>query len=470
MGNDPLKYIHYNINENHKNKVLTNEEIQGLKNLFHHFSNKSNLITKEIFNQMIHLDDEKMLNKIFKIFKSQRDKMYFDDIIYFYIAFADEDLKYILLAFLILEKEEKVDKKTYGANLSDFFMIDNNFKILNDDKILKYISYKKEKSSGYFTDFNFRFNFKSNEDVEEEEYIYKKNLIKLLSNKIFKEMEDIQKNISFFHKIRPSSKLSLKKRNTEKHYVCDCLKMKSNSTESDIPKSSFEKSFLNDVLVIDGHLPFTNFEKMMKEFYVAQNLIDLIIKYLKSYTMKESINFNDFKELLLYVHDINNNNKKKEFLFNMILIIYNRKKSIKGNQLKELLKIEDNECKLKDEIDHDAFEKIKEWNITSKISEYIGYMDNLCLIPYIRFNMKTEDENLKKKIIKFILNEKTVEEYLKDNFDKCNKFYPININFWNSLIDFKEQKNEQEKIELKINNKLIAEKDEIYYKTKKNNE
>ena len=168
MGNDPLKYIHYNINENHKNKVLTNEEIQGLKNLFHHFSNKSNLITKEIFNQMIHLDDEKMLNKIFKIFKSQRDKMYFDDIIYFYIAFADEDLKYILLAFLILEKEEKVDKKTYGANLSDFFMIDNNFKILNDDKILKYISYKKEKSSGYFTDFNFRFNFKSNEDVEEE--------------------------------------------------------------------------------------------------------------------------------------------------------------------------------------------------------------------------------------------------------------------------------------------------------------
>ena len=60
-------------------------------------------------------------------------------------------------------------------------------------------------------------------------------------------------------------------------------------------------------------------------------------------------------------------------------------------------------------------------------------------------------------MINYILNKKTAEEYLIDNFDKSNKFYPINIEFWNGLTsDINES-------ELNINNSLIADKDEIYY-------
>ena len=62
-------------------------------------------------------------------------------------------------------------------------------------------------------------------------------------------------------------------------------------------------------------------------------------------------------------------------------------------------------------------------------------MDNLGLLPYIKYNVKPIGQELKKKIINFILENRTAEEYLIENFDKNSSFYPINMDFWKSIVE-----------------------------------
>ena len=82
-------------------------------------------------------------------------------------------------------------------------------------------------------------------------------------------------------------------------------------------------------------------------------------------------------------------------------------------------------------------------------------MENLGYLPYVRYNLETENQKLKKKIINFILNKKSAEDYLKENFDKCNKFYPINKTFWDSLINNKNEAGDQPSSEMKVNTHLL---------------
>ena len=458
MGNDPFKYIHYNINENHENRVLDSDKKKTLFTIFKQFSQKKDYLTKENFNNIIRLDDEKILNKIFDIFASYKEKMYYTDLKSFYIAFRNPQIKYILLSFLLFGKKENIDISTYINNLSDFVKIDETFLSLQDEEFITKISYKIINDNGFL----YRY---VNHKTKEELNINKQRFIGYLT-------KDFLKNIfyiSFVKEILPSSKVDKIMRNKRNLYICDCLKDNSILINGDL-LDKIEPHFLVDKLVIDKHLTFDNFGKMMDEYDVHKKLIELITKYLNAYTMKESINFNDFKKIMSYVYDIKDNKKKRDFLLEIILTIFHRKNSIKASQLKEIFQIENKECKLEGIIKANSFDKIEDSIINAKINEYIGYMDNLGLLPYIRYNLDTEDEELKKKIIKFILNGKTIEKYLEENFDKCNKFYPVNIDFWNVLIDNEVGSGNKEKSELKINNLLIAERDEIYYIEKKKDE
>ena len=55
------------------------------------------------------------------------------------------------------------------------------------------------------------------------------------------------------------------------------------------------------------------------------------------------------------------------------------------------------------------------------------------------------------------MDEKTAEEYLIENFDSSSTFYPINMEFWKSLI-------EPGRIpEFEVNNSIIADIDDIFY-------
>ena len=399
--------------------------------------------------------------------------MFLDDFKYFYISFINENLRNILLSFLIFGKHEKMTKIDYIKNLTSFVNIDDNFKILFDnDNTIPHINLKRERQNfifspdikSWFNNDNNNYN-KNNSNNKEEEYIVKEFFIKFLDkNKI---------NISFYSKIKNSSELLDKKRKKEKHYVCDCLKKNSKNDSNDgKTEDSFEiikKGFSKDKLVIKEHLSFENLKKIMKEFRVNEKLIKLIMNYFEAYTLKNSINFKDFNELIFNDKNSNVSANKKSILFKMILTIYNQKSELKGEQLKNFFEIENNECKLEEVINQKKFESLDDPIIKTGIEEYAEYMENLRYLPYVRYNLETEDQELKKKIINFMLNKKSSEDYLKENFDKCNKFYPINKKFWDSLTNNKSEENDQQKIELTIKNSLIAIKDKIYY-IKKNNE
>ena len=111
MGNDPYKYIHYNITNAHIKEVLDQNKMNSLNLIYNQFTHRTDFLSKENFNRILRIDDDKILDKIFDIFKSQKGKMFFTDFIYFYVSFTNEKLKNILLSFLIMGNHADVEKK-----------------------------------------------------------------------------------------------------------------------------------------------------------------------------------------------------------------------------------------------------------------------------------------------------------------------------------------------------------------------
>ena len=443
MGNDPYKYIHANITQEHIQQVLDSRKEDILYNFFSQYSQRNVFLTKELFNRIIRLDDDEISNNLFSIFEYNKGKMYFSEFRNFYVAFTNKNLKNILLSFLIIGKTDKLEIREYINNLSKFVSLDDKFVILFENKIMQSMLYKEEKS-GYINWNYFGLKSKSNDS-----YISKKLFLDfLIQNRKFK--------FSFVERIKPSSEIYKQNNNKEKHYICDCLKQYSNINRNDL-FNKMEQPFLLDKLVIKGHLSFDNLEKMFQEYQVNKKLVSIIINYLKIDTMKNSINFTDFKNLMFNIYSGQSHSKKKSFLFKMILTICNQKTTIKASQLIKILHIDNKDCTLEGNINQNEFENMKDFIVNNEIETFIGYMENIVLIPFIRYNLMATTQEIKKKVINYILNKKTAEEYLIDNFDKSNKFYPINIEFWNGLTsDINES-------ELNINNSLIADKDEIYY-------
>jgi hypothetical protein len=177
--------------------------------------------------------------------------------------------------------------------------------------------------------------------------------------------------------------------------------------------------------------------------------------------MKNYLNFEDFKRLMSNLYFRVSIKDKKQFLFKMILTIANEKSSIKASQLCKILQIENKDIKPQGTFDEESFKSIKDPIINSEIEKYIGYLDSFGLLPYLKFKVKPLGQDLIKRIINFILDNKTAEEYLKENFDKNDKFYPINMTFWKSLI-------EPGIIpEMEIHNYSIAEEDTTFNFEKK---
>ena len=443
MGN---KYIHSYINNYHIEK----EKYENLKKLFEQYTGKSGLLKKENFNRIMRLDDEKISEKLFLIFAGKDKTINLRQFINIYAAFRIPSFKNILLTFLILENLAKIEKSKYIEIIKEFSKTNKNFEKLSDPEAIEFFSCEEAQGNKLFKNYETGI-----VNPNDETFIQKDILLKYI------ETNEKNLKLSFFKQIKQSSELFKKNKKFKEHYVCDCIKNYLELNKSNDLFTSIKNPFQNDKKLIEkGRMSLINLEKLMKEYCNNQKLIDLILKYLDLLNMKNSINFDDFRNLMI---DINPENRKA-FLYKVILKISNQKDSIKGSQLKEILKIENNECILEDNIDRTAFENIKDQIINSEINTYLSCMKNLYLIPFIRYNLQAKEKNLKKQIIKYILNNKTVEEYLIENFDKNNYFYPINKEFWNSLIDDKDES------ELKINNSLIAEKDEIYYISKKEEE
>ena len=449
MGTGPLKYIHTNIKEEHIKKSLDEKKLLLLSNLYQNYSKGYGYLTEDYFKRILRLDNEEFSEKLFDIFKYSTGKMYFSEFKNLYVAFNNKELSNILFSFLIFGNSEKIEIINYKKNLQQFIDIDKNFEKLIQTSFINSINYSPDTST------DLKNQSDSNIKNNKNEIAFKEVFLLYLTEK---KSELGKLDISFFNKIEKSSKLYNEiKYEEKKNYACDCLIGSKKNINIDFLEQ-IEGTFLRDKLVVKGHLSFEDFKKIMEGYRVDKKLIKLIIKYLQVKIMKNSIVFSDFKNLFSDLLSLDSISKKKSFFFKIILEIYKRKESIKDSQLKEIFNIQNEECKLDPIIDKNKFENIEDAIINNEIDAYIKYLENLTLLAYIRYNLKAEEQPLKKKIINFILNKRTVEEYLIDNFDKNERFYPINIEFWNNLINENQEVNQ----ELKINNSLIAEEDGIY--------
>ena len=457
MGNDQNKYISLHIKDEYIQEVLEEEKKDKFYKLYQQFTQITGFLNKDDFSGLIKIEDPIILEQLFDIFASKKDKMYFSDLLYFYTSFTNKKLKIVLLSFLLFGKSGKIGQNNYLKKISQFISINDNFALLINKDFLKSITDK-----GYTTYFQLKnipnipyLNiFKEKDNIKDNIY-YDKTLFIEATKKF---VEKSQLKYSFFNGVVPSSTLirkpivSIKKKTGT--YICDCLLEITNLYINNSDELEEMRNYFNrDKLVNNGHLSFSNFEKIMKEYRVNQKLIDIIIKFLRFYTMKNYLNFEDFKNLMSNINFRESITSKKYFLFKMILTISNEKSSIKASQFCHILQIENKDYNPTGTIDEKTFETLK----YSEIDEYIGDMDTLGLLPYLKFGVKIIGQELKKKVIKFILNNRTAEDYLIENFDKYDFFYPINMPFWNSLIS------PDIYPEIEVNNALISDEDKLYY-------
>ena len=89
--------------------------------------------------------------------------------------------------------------------------------------------------------------------------------------------------------------------------------------------------------------------------------------------------------------------------------------------------------------DEDDF--IKNEIFDEMINKMETSLDNFGLLPYLEFKVKTNDKNVRKRLINDVFNEDifadggNYEKYLEKNFEQGIYFYAIDINFWKFLID-----------------------------------
>ncbi len=95
------------------------------------------------------------------------------------------------------------------------------------------------------------------------------------------------------------------------------------------------------------------------------------------------------------------------------------------------------------------------------VIKIIPHLNQFGLLPYLLFKAHTKNKKIKRTLIKDYLKKRNIEnheKFLEENFDKCNSFFIIDINFWNSLMD------ENSEMPDYINNSRIAEEEEIIMK------
>ena len=434
MGNNPYKIIHLNFKE--KKNEISEEKSNFLFLRFRHFSSDKHYLNKQDLSDLINIDDNKIIDKIFEIFSYKKGIISFNDLKVFYLSFTEPKYRCILLSFFLFGNHKKISRPNYSKNLVEFNSKDKIFlEAFSDDDFIKSIIYKE----------------KSNSKI-----IYLNKILFIENSRLlFKEKYN---DFEFVKVIFPSSVLdTFMLMHMNMNYVCDCFVEKDNRNKDlnnlydlEQMKNSFIKDCSNDK---SGHLNFKSFEKILKDIRVNQKLINLIIQYLKAYSMKDYIIFEDFKYLMSNIYDPIQIDAKRKFLYKMIYTIANDQSSIKTSKLIKILQIDNKEIEKKDII----LENSEEPSIDMEIDIYLGYMDNLGLLPFLRYNIKPKQIELKKKIINYILNSKSVEEYLMNNFESNNKFYPINIDFWNSIIEPERYPTDI------INNSTIIEEYDIFH-------
>ena len=484
------------INRENKTKKLELDEksLNELKELFPRQINQNEeqtlYIGKNDLCNLLQIAEKKNFERIFEIFgqktENKEDIITFESIEYLFYSFTNENpkIKMILFAFLIFGDKEIMEEKELKKIIPFFFNKNDN--LLNPFfkytvKLGEIADNKKKKKHAHNPD----------------DKIIERNDFFKCTNFFEDGNLDIITNFHFIKIFKGISEFKLDDKNNLDFY-CDCgkiLKEKKSVDKFDAMKREYD----DKTNKTSKALQFTKFRKIMENNQIEKNLINLIIDYTKKLTFKEYCCFKDLKYLCNNLEFNLPLENKKKFLFKMISTINKNEEKLTYNQITKYLinenkddknKDENKDDKNKDEIkdekkdenkedknkneennrnNNDSYNEedfIKNEKFDEMIKKMIPSLENFGLLPYLEFRIKTDDKNIRKRLINDTLkkyNADNIESYLENQFEESDYFYAIDFNFWNILID-KEREAPDYIDNSKIAEEIIIIKEEERYR------
>ena len=475
-----------------KQRYLTKDEIKKesdnyIIDLFQKYKNFEGVLSKDDFNRITNgLIDINIINIIFEICSSKDDKLSKNDFLYFYALLKTKSFesKINFFLFFIFEQNTIIQKEIFISLVKKYY--ENSLilsKIFLDDYIINNEIIEKEKVFEFIKN-NFEpqiKNYKLNKEIlsinnddnkieEEEEEKREKNNDEL--NNIISE----ENNAIFDDDITNDNKrilLHISKKN------CSCLAKQNNNiyystadfysvNSSLIDKyNSLKNKFEEYKLKNNGIFPLSLLKNMLKEIFIIQSLIDLIINYIEKKTQKGICTFELFKEVLSILSiDLDEKENKRIFTEGLFLLfsypddwidktkfcsfIQLTKNDYNLNPINEIL----NKYEIPKKINLEKFSEI----IDYLISELFQSLERMKYIPYIFFDFPISNKKIEKNCIQILLNGKEINQYViyKANFQ--NKFYIINYDFYETWEKNINSENYEELKNLKINTEKICDK------------
>ena len=465
MGNEfkslPIhKYIK-NALKPEKMKLEEKEEYDLMEKCQKICYREEEIIFKDNLNYIIQLSNQEIFDILFSIFGREKQKheiITFDDMKYLYFSFKSENskVKATLISFLLFGNKDSLSIEEINKNI---------FKIFNKD--INILQPKIIGILGELDSVNTKKNNKNTKKKKNYNEYHLEDLIKRL------EKEDIFKDFHFMQKILGSTEYkfnSAKNVNGNLNYICDCTeKMESQKQEDNFDSMKNCYALMTSKSYNVLYMETLNY--YLNQYKIHKCIANLVIDYIQNNTQKEYCNFNDLKYIFSNLNYSLSLNDKKKFLFKMISSLNNKDKednklTLTYNQIKKYLDIDINEKSNKNinSINDDKSDLYTEEDFmkNNKFDEMINklkpHLENFGLLPYLLFQAKTDDKNIKRKIIKEILRNENIdshEKYLEIKFSECDSFYAIDINFWKQLMNDNEEPPEY------LNNSNIAEKIEL---------
>ena len=511
MGNTD-SYIHRQI----PNFKIDDKENDQLIELFHNyvFNQNNEFILKDNLIQILQLSDQDLFEIFFEIFHKKhprfRKVLYFRHLkkIYYSLTTINPQIKIIFISLLLFKKSPKIkinelienikkifkvtdlsthlltitlpitiDKNAFKdkiekAKFDDIFYSRKEFiKLCNNNENIefftnfKFLTKKFIGSSKYNSGDGLNLNFVC--DCCKKKIIKDDDLDTMKSG--YDSLTRDNKGILYLNNFQTLLKqydihpkminlvIEFLKKYTEKDYCCyNDIKYIFSNLNYSASLNDKKKFLFKMILTISGNDQKDN-EISYKEIYKYLNLKTInnkkgekIIKEDEINTDSKLLNENNTNEINTDSKNLNENNSEE------INTDSNNEINTDSNNLNE---IEDNEeednLETKDNIQFKEEDMLNENDILDEI--FINLIPNLeifGLLPYLLFEAKTNDKTIKRKIIKYLLKTKKIdnfETYLETHFNECKLFYVIDINFWNALMD------ENVEIPDYINNSRIAE-------------
>jgi ubiquitin C-terminal hydrolase len=417
-----------------KRKFLSNEEIdricssnKTLEKLYSYIKGYDGYITKRefelIFNKKL---SPKISNKLFKIFSSEKDKFFYDDLKYFYALMLTKMVQPKIHFFgelIFGEKSHKhVDRYIYRVGL--IFPQEWKTKLTGKEFISKICE--------------------------------KGNLSKISKDNFFKVMGSFYDipliNFEFLKNLNlPNAKKNnLRKFDKNKiSLTCDCYsqldsksQQKSSNDLNEFLYDKMETEFRRMEKLNDGLFTIQMFDKILNDLEVNSKLISPISLYLKRKTQRNFIDFKTFKTFLLSF--IGGTDARIKILFEILSfpkeyidkkVLFALISSILPNGREEYI------LALKNSFDDKIFwEKfLTLFTQNTILYDILNSLNRINYIPFLYFKMRPEDKLDQKGCIEIITKgekdlKKVVGRLLAD--DNENEFYCVNIEFWQSWCNY----------------------------------